>query len=383
MVAGGDRGPALGLGIGGRGEAGLEPRPHGRTESVQRHEIHGIPGVRRNDPRPSRCRTGSGGCDDAAVELPESVATAIARFLDACDAAVPELVVGLFVAGSLALGDYRSDRSDIDVVVVVRTPPDRVQCSLLAGVHRLAGTPIDGPYLTEAALAGRPEAVGPVPHHVDGRFEVGACHEVSPVTWSILAHDPITVRGRSPAEMGLRSNADSRAGLQRRESAELLDRLVGDDHSAHRGDRRRGDDRDAVARVGSARRGPGLLRGDDRTRGVEVGGRRVPPLPSPMRSGARSSTLPSTLARRPHHRSARRRPPRRVRVRHAGSRICVPVKSKATASGPREAGRNDGDDQHVIIEPNRPSTGVLVAFVEVNGEPVELMQIDHALRPDL
>lgn len=40
-------------------------------------------------------------------------------------------------------------------------------------------------------------------------------------------------------------------------------------------------------------------------------------------------------------------------------------------------------DQHVIIEPNSPSRGVLVAFIEVNGAPVELMQIDHAVRPDL
>jgi hypothetical protein len=37
----------------------------------------------------------------------------------------------------------------------------------------------------------------------------------------------------------------------------------------------------------------------------------------------------------------------------------------------------------VIIEPNSPSKGVLVAFIEVNGAPVELLQIDHALRPDL
>jgi hypothetical protein len=40
-------------------------------------------------------------------------------------------------------------------------------------------------------------------------------------------------------------------------------------------------------------------------------------------------------------------------------------------------------DQNVIIAPNSPSTGVLVAFIEVNGAPVELMQIDHALRRDL
>jgi hypothetical protein len=37
----------------------------------------------------------------------------------------------------------------------------------------------------------------------------------------------------------------------------------------------------------------------------------------------------------------------------------------------------------VIIEPNRPSVGMTVAFVAVNDAPVELMQIDHDLRPDL
>jgi hypothetical protein len=40
-------------------------------------------------------------------------------------------------------------------------------------------------------------------------------------------------------------------------------------------------------------------------------------------------------------------------------------------------------EHNVIIEPNSPSPGVIVAFVEVNGAPVELMQIDHEQRPDL
>ena len=39
--------------------------------------------------------------------------------------------------------------------------------------------------------------------------------------------------------------------------------------------------------------------------------------------------------------------------------------------------------QTVIIEPNSPSPGVVVAFIEVNGAPVELLQIDHPKRPDL
>jgi len=37
----------------------------------------------------------------------------------------------------------------------------------------------------------------------------------------------------------------------------------------------------------------------------------------------------------------------------------------------------------VIIQPNSPSRGVLVAFIEVNGAPIELMQIDRTLYKDL
>jgi hypothetical protein len=41
------------------------------------------------------------------------------------------------------------------------------------------------------------------------------------------------------------------------------------------------------------------------------------------------------------------------------------------------------EGQVVIIEPNSPSPGVTVAFIEVRGAPVELLQIDHERRPDL
>ena len=37
----------------------------------------------------------------------------------------------------------------------------------------------------------------------------------------------------------------------------------------------------------------------------------------------------------------------------------------------------------LIIAPNSPSPGVTVAFIEVNGAPVELLQVDRALRPDV
>jgi hypothetical protein len=39
--------------------------------------------------------------------------------------------------------------------------------------------------------------------------------------------------------------------------------------------------------------------------------------------------------------------------------------------------------QEVIIPPNRPSAGVIVAFIKVAGAPVELLQIDRTIRSDL
>jgi hypothetical protein len=40
-------------------------------------------------------------------------------------------------------------------------------------------------------------------------------------------------------------------------------------------------------------------------------------------------------------------------------------------------------DQKILIAPNSPSDGVIVAFIEVAGAPVELLEIDRAKRPDL
>jgi hypothetical protein len=41
------------------------------------------------------------------------------------------------------------------------------------------------------------------------------------------------------------------------------------------------------------------------------------------------------------------------------------------------------EGHNVIIAPNSPSKGVIVAMVEVRGAPVELMQVDRSVRPDV
>ena len=41
------------------------------------------------------------------------------------------------------------------------------------------------------------------------------------------------------------------------------------------------------------------------------------------------------------------------------------------------------EGRKVIIAPNSPSRGVVVAFVEVDGAPVELLQVDRRIRPEV
>lgn len=40
-------------------------------------------------------------------------------------------------------------------------------------------------------------------------------------------------------------------------------------------------------------------------------------------------------------------------------------------------------NQKIIIPPNSPSPGVVVAMIEIKGAPVELMQIDRSIHKDL
>ena len=82
-------------------------------------------------------------------------------------------LVGLYVVGSAALGDFQRGRSDIDLVVVPAETPDAAAVERLAEIHRdmgrRSGPHLDGVYATLERLRA-PERDGePIPFAVDGR----------------------------------------------------------------------------------------------------------------------------------------------------------------------------------------------------------------------
>ena len=94
------------------------------------------------------------------VPFPEARATA-AAYLDAVDREAPGLVEGLYLVGSVALGEFRPRTSDVDFVAATARPPDAPGLRALDRAHR------------------RVKRAFPVPHF-DGIY----------VTWEELSRDP-------------------------------------------------------------------------------------------------------------------------------------------------------------------------------------------------
>ncbi|WBQ02846.1 nucleotidyltransferase domain-containing protein [Kribbella sp. CA-293567] len=126
------------------------------------------------------------------------VAATTARYLELIDEALPGQVTGLYLTGSVPLGDFRPGHSDIDGVVVVAAPlPD---ASAARSVHeQLPLAPaFDVTYLTAAELAAPPDPSKPVVFTLDGVFkEAPLGGPVSPVLWSELARQALAVRTAS------------------------------------------------------------------------------------------------------------------------------------------------------------------------------------------
>jgi hypothetical protein len=127
------------------------------------------------------------------------------------DVAVPGRIVGFYVVGSASMGAFRPGRSDVDFVATVDGDLCRAELLRLRGVHlgrwisALANDALrcrwplvcNGIYLTAGDLARSPLEVTPLAGHVTGRFRVAPREgfDVNPVTWHVLAHHGIALRG--------------------------------------------------------------------------------------------------------------------------------------------------------------------------------------------
>jgi len=144
------------------------------------------------------------------------VAAALGTWLEVFDSVDPNLVEGLYVVGSYALGDWVPGTSDIDVVVVTAEPATddefgamRGACALLAETQPLPH--VDGPFLAWGDLVVEPATGLHRPWVLDGEpHHDGDCFEINPVTWYTLANHGITVRGPRVERLGIPTDTEAR-----------------------------------------------------------------------------------------------------------------------------------------------------------------------------
>lgn len=132
---------------------------------------------------------------------------AIDGYVRAVDDAVPDLVDGLYVTGSIPLDDYWPAVSDIDLVAVCRTTPTELQLDALSTIHLPAHPSVDVLYVTRDDLARDPRELSP-PHSLRGVFKRDGGGNANPSTWRSLPTS-IPVRGPQLTDEDIWFNADA------------------------------------------------------------------------------------------------------------------------------------------------------------------------------
>ncbi|MER6124291.1 aminoglycoside adenylyltransferase domain-containing protein [Streptomyces sp. NPDC001795] len=124
----------------------------------------------------------------------------VEAYLKLTDQAVPGLIEGLYLHGSLTYGDFRPGRSDVDFLAVVsERPAERTVEALRRVFEELSGCYprpyFDGLHVTRADLVGPPKDCPDVPCVGEWNFQSAGRHGLNPVTWHELAQQAITLRG--------------------------------------------------------------------------------------------------------------------------------------------------------------------------------------------
>jgi hypothetical protein len=137
--------------------------------------------------------------------LPAAVEQLVDSYLSGVDEVAPGLVEGLYMVGSLTMGDFHPGVSDIDLVALVPAQPSDEVRPALGEVHRgLIGADrpeIETIYATGQELQSSPADVGPGVRWFDElRFTADGRN---PVAWATLARQGLTIRGPEPSRLGI------------------------------------------------------------------------------------------------------------------------------------------------------------------------------------
>lgn len=146
-------------------------------------------------------------CDAPASSemLPDSrVRSIVNDYIQQVEAAAPGLLAGFYIYGSISMGDYSLELSDIDFVAVISEELKSEQLAVLAEVHRTVASRarkpnMDGIYVTSGQLGKLPHEIPPFPYYHRNRLHESGYFECNSVTWAELKESGIRIVGLAPS----------------------------------------------------------------------------------------------------------------------------------------------------------------------------------------
>jgi hypothetical protein len=133
------------------------------------------------------------------AEIPHEIRPMLEAYLKAFHAQFPDLLQGFYIHGSIALGAFLPEWSDIDTVAVLKRPMNETEFETLSQLHRELIINYDKWLLEVTYLLAEDlgaESHLPRPNYHDGSLSMGI-FEANDVSWWLLKHKAIVVYGEA------------------------------------------------------------------------------------------------------------------------------------------------------------------------------------------
>ena len=133
-------------------------------------------------------------------QLPVIVQSFMQKYVELLNKNLPsDLIEGVYIYGSIALGAFNESKSDIDFIVLLRREVSELEVATIQDIHvqmnkQPFGKRMDGVYIQLNAIGKTNEELPTYPYCIDGEVKVGHW-DVNHITWLVLKEHGITLQG--------------------------------------------------------------------------------------------------------------------------------------------------------------------------------------------
>ncbi|QUG43356.1 DUF4111 domain-containing protein [Psychrobacillus sp. INOP01] len=118
-----------------------------------------------------------------------------------------DLIEGVYIYGSTALGAFEQEKSDIDFIVLLKRTANKQETEILKNIHiqltnENRGASLDGMYILKDEIGKTNDTLAPYPYCSDGNLEVGHW-DINHVTWWVLKEYGIVLQGTPIIELDI------------------------------------------------------------------------------------------------------------------------------------------------------------------------------------